>query len=68
MIHLKLLEILTLAKGHVSDDISVKWVKLCDDSLVKPLLIFQNCINSGVLPDSWKKSNIAPIHKKNDKQ
>ena len=68
MIHLKLLEILTLAKAHVSDDISVKRVKLCDDSLVKPLLIiFQNCINSGVLPDSWKKSNIVPIHKKNDK-
>ena len=68
MIHLKLLEILTLAKAHVSDDISVKRVKLCDDSLVKPLLIiFQNCINSGVLPDSWKKSNIVPIHNKNDK-
>ena len=42
-------------------------VTLCGDSLVKPLsIIFQNCINSGVFPG--KKSNIVPIHKKNDKQ
>ena len=44
-------------------------VKLFDDSLVKPLsIIFQKCINSGVFPDSWKKSNIVPVYKKNDKQ
>ena len=44
-------------------------VKLCDDFLVKSFpTIFQNCINSGVFPDSWKKSNIVPIHRKNDKQ
>ena len=44
-------------------------VKLCDDSLVKPLsIIFQRCINSIVFPDSWKKSNTVPIQKKNDEQ
>ena len=44
-------------------------VKLCDDSPVKPLsIIFQKCIHSGVFPDSWKKSIIVPIHRKNDKQ
>ena len=44
-------------------------VKLWDDSLVKPLsIIFQNCINSSSFLDSWKKSNIVPIHKKNEKQ
>ena len=42
---------------------------LCDDSLVKLLsIILQNCINSGVFPDSWKKSKTVPIQKKNHKQ
>ena len=47
-------------------------VKLCEDSLVKPFsiifIIFKNCINSSVFPELWKKPNIVPIHKKNDKQ
>ena len=44
-------------------------VMLCDDFLVKPLsIIFKNCINFGVFLDSWKKSSIISIHKKNDKQ
>ena len=60
---------LDISKTHGFDDISIRMVKLCDDSLVKPLSkAFQKCINSGVFPDSWKKSNIVPIHKKNDKQ
>ena len=28
----------------------------------------QNCIDTGICPDSWKKSNIVPVHKKEDKQ
>ena len=28
----------------------------------------QNCIDTGIFPDSWKKSNIVPVHKKEDKQ
>ena len=37
--------------------------------IVKPLaIIFKNCIDNGVFPDIWKKSNIIPIHKKGDKQ
>ena len=36
---------------------------------MKPLsMIFKNCIGFGELPDIWKKSNICPIHKKNEKQ
>ena len=32
---------------------------MCDESLVQPLpLIFRGCIDTGVYPDSWKKSNI----------
>ena len=65
---LKIIRNLDIGKAHGFDDISIRIVKLCDDFLVKPLSIFQNCINSGVFPDSWKKSNIVPIHKKNDRQ
>ena len=37
--------------------------------MVKPLsLIFKNCIQYGIFPNLWKKSNIVPIHKKGDKQ
>ena len=42
---------------------------MCDESLVQPLsLIFRGCIDTGVYPDTWKKSNIVPVHKKGDKQ
>ena len=44
-------------------------IKICDESLVKPLFIlFQNSVKSSHFPDIWKKSNIIPVHKKNDKQ
>ena len=38
-------------------------------SIVTPLsIIFKNCIENGIFPDIWKKSNIVPVHKKGDKQ
>ena len=66
---LKIIRNLDISKAHGFDNISIRMVKLCDDSLVKPLsIIFQRCINSIVFPDSWKKSNTVPIQKKNDEQ
>ena len=44
-------------------------VKICDDSIKKPLsIIYKNCIKTGIYPNAWKKSNIVPVHKKGDKQ
>ena len=55
------------AYGH--DIISIRMVKICDDSICKPLkLIFQFCLGSGKFPSKWKKANVIPIHKKRDKQ
>ena len=42
---------------------------MCDESLVQPLLLtFRGCIDTGVYPDTWKKSDIVPVHNKGDKQ
>ena len=66
---LKIIRNLGIRKAHGFDDISIRMVTLCDDSLVKPLsIIFQKCINSDVFPDSWKKSNIVSVHKEIEKQ
>ena len=44
-------------------------VKICDDSICKPLkLIFHSFLESGKFPSEWKKANPVPIHKKGDKQ
>ena len=46
----------------------MKILKLCDASIVTPLLtIFNNSINDGVFPFPWKKANVVPIHKKGAK-
>ena len=40
-------------------------INACGNSIPFPLkLIFKSIINEGVFPKDWKKSNVAPIHKK----
>ena len=42
--------------------------KVCGPSIYKPLeIIFNQCIETGVFPSDWKKSNIVSIHEKGDK-
>ena len=66
---LKIIRSLDINKAHGHDDISVRMVKICDDSMKKPLsIIYKNCIKTGMYPNVWKKSNIVPVHKKGDKQ
>ena len=44
-------------------------IKICNEALVKPLpLIYKNCINIGIFPNIWEKSNIVPVYTKADKQ
>ena len=51
------------------DDISIRMIKLCDQSIVKLLsLTFDTCLKSGIFSDTWKKSNIVLVHKKVDRQ
>ena len=51
------------------DDISIRLLKICDSSTVRPLsIISQNYLQCGSFPNDWKKSNFVTIHKKENKQ
>ena len=65
----KIIKFLDVNKAHGHDGISVRMIKMCDESMVQPVsLIFRGCIDTGVYPDTWKKSSTVPVHKKGDKQ
>ena len=56
------------AKAHGWDGISIRMIKMCDKSIVVPLMIiFKKVISSSTYPESWKKGNIVPVHKKESK-
>ena len=55
-------------KAHGHDNISIKMIQICGDSIIPPLRkILRSAINSGNFPDTWKKGNIIPVHKKDNK-
>ena len=57
-----------VSKAHGWDNMSVSMVKICDESLVKPLFnIFQFSLETGNFPGYWKRGNIVPVHKKGNK-
>ena len=44
-------------------------LKLCGEAICRPLIIiFKTYLNTGKFPSEWKKGNIVPVHKKDDKQ
>ena len=62
---LKIIRNLNINKTHGHDEISIRMIKICDKSLLKPLIIlFENSIKSSCYTDIWKKSNVIPAHKK----
>ena len=66
---LKIIRALNINKAHTHDDISIRMIKICDKSLLKPLtILFKNSTSTCCYPDIWKKSHIIPAHKKNDKR
>ena len=51
---------------HRWDDISIRMIKICGETLVKALMnIFRLSLNSGIYPLDWKKEYVVPIYKKN---
>ena len=59
---------LNINKAHGHDGLSSRILKMCDDSIGTPLfIIYKNCISKGYFPKKWKKANVSPIYKKNEK-
>ena len=51
------------------DMISIRMLKICDESICKPLsIIFQACLENGKFPSEWKKPMWLLSSKKNNKQ
>ena len=52
-------------KAHGFGMISFRMLKICGDSIFKPLeLIFNSCLENGEFPIEWKKANVTTVHKK----
>ena len=59
---------LNVNKAHGHDDISIRMIKMCDESLLRPLfIVFQNSLKSSIYPSTWKKANVILVHIKDDK-
>lgn len=49
--------------------ISICMIKICGESIIKPLqMTFKSCIQNPTFPDEQKKANIDPIHKTGEKE
>ena len=67
---MKIVRALDKKKAHGCDEISDRTIKICDEAPVnEPLsLIYKDCIDKGIFPNIWEKSNIVPVYKKGNKQ
>ena len=55
------------ARGH--NQISIRMLKIWGKTICKLLeYIFHECLNTGLFPLEWKKTNLVPVYKKGDKQ
>ena len=55
-------------KAHGADNISIRMIQLCGDSITLPLtLIFKFSLRNGIFPATWKMANIIPVQKKEEK-
>ena len=56
------------SKTHGWDNTSIKMIKICGESITVPLkIMFQQSMKEKKFPEAWKKANIVPVHKKEDK-
>ena len=65
---LSIIRSLDINKAHGWDEISVRMIKICDESIVPPLVdIFNSAQDNESFPSTWKRGNIIPCFKKGDK-
>ena len=54
--------------AHRCDNLSVRIIKICNESITIPLrIIFKESLKNGVFPEILKRVNVVPVHKKEDK-
>ena len=65
----KVIKNLNPNKAHGFAMITIHMLKICGDSILKPLeLISKLCLENVKFPIKWKKANVVPVHIKNNKQ
>ena len=61
----KIIQGLNHNKTHGHENISIHILKICDDTICKPLeIILSQILTNGLSSSEWKKGNIVPVHKK----
>ena len=59
---------LDATKAHGYDNLSVRTIKVCNESVTIPLkIIFIESLKNGLFLEIWKRANVVPVHKKEDK-
>ena len=65
---LLIIKTLDSSKAHGWDNISIKMVKICGESITVPLKItFEQSLKKRKFPELWKKANIVIVNKKRTK-
>ena len=65
----KIIASLNPNKAHGHENISIRMLKICGNTIFKPLeLSFKQALTTSVFPSEWKKGNIVPCYKKGGKQ
>ena len=61
----KIIQGLNRNKTHGHENISIHILKICDDTICKPLEItLSQILTNGLSSSEWKKGNIIPVHEK----
>ena len=50
------------------DNISIKFIKICDESIALLNLLFEAALKERKSPDIWKLPNLVPVYKKEEKR
>ena len=65
---LSIIKSLDSTKAYRYDNLSVRMIKMCSESITLPLKIsFPESLEKEKFPEIWKKANVVPVHKKEDK-
>ena len=62
---LLIIKSLNSTKAHGCDNLSIRMIKICNESITIPLkIVFEESLKNGVFPEIRKRANAFPIHKK----